>query len=760
MGQLGTKQVGLIIKMNHTSYSRLAHQNNIMTMVVNNSRLSQYRVKVFFLLCVFYLCGQALNAQNCTSLYLIISGLNGSVYTIDVSTGSKTLVTTLPNSKENLAVGPDPTSTGTTVFTSSKKGSGSAVYKTSTSIGTTLPKEVKGLTANPATTGATAGYVYGISKDRELIQASPAPAANLGTITGDATWSSATISGDAFFDYTGSLYTIIVNGSSKYLYKINITTLVATQQVQLSGSLPANFDGIAYFNSKIYAAEGNGKNVQLYEINANTGQGTTGVTISWSTDVKEIDLASCDYLTPATPAGSPTCNELFGVEWKTHRIYRIDPTSLATTLISTGTQIDQGNMSYGPVTTNLNQNQFVTSPNSALGTIYKDLNNTGTLTSTGNTIGSPIGLGTDPATGIVWGLNDVTLTKWTGSGNGTTVGTITGDAIWTSGTSLNDIAVDAASNLYSIVFHGSSTYLYRINPTTLVAKKVVQATGAFITDGTTTNGNGMAYQGDYFYYSRLISGNTDVWALNAVTGVSVYVGSVSGIEVADLGSCATVTNVPADFTFNCGAVGAGLQNGTLLATGGTQTNTLRVSIINTVTGLATFTVTGTGITSSPTAYTVTVPQGATYVDVPITYDGSGVGGTRTLTVTVTDAIYSGTCAINITVGTCTAGSVKPTLSATTKSNTCPATTVDLSTLTASNNPGGSVLLTWHSDIPATTANKLSSITALPEGTYYAAFYDPISDCYSGANGGATTLVTAKIAFCCNASTTTPPLNKN
>jgi hypothetical protein len=92
---------------------------------------------------------------------------------------------------------------------------------------------------------------------------------------------------------------------------------------------------------------------------------------------------------------------------------------------------------------------------------------------------------------------------------------------------------------------------------------------------------------------------------------------------------------------------------------------------------------------------------------------------------------------------CNAGTEAPTLSSTSKANICPASTVDLSTITASNTPSvGGVTLTWHSGTPATTANKLSSVTALSAGTYYAAFYDATNDCYSG-----TSAVTATVNAC-------------
>lgn len=97
---------------------------------------------------------------------------------------------------------------------------------------------------------------------------------------------------------------------------------------------------------------------------------------------------------------------------------------------------------------------------------------------------------------------------------------------------------------------------------------------------------------------------------------------------------------------------------------------------------------------------------------------------------------------------CNAGTTAPTLSATTKANVCPATTVDLTTITASNLPGGTTL-TWHTATPATTANKVATPSSVAAGTYYAAFFDATNNCYSGTsgNGSATTVVTATTTTC-------------
>jgi hypothetical protein len=56
------------------------------------------------------------------------------------------------------------------VFVSSETTSGSAVFKNNTSTGITLPLALGGLTTNPLTTGANAGYVYGMTSDRHLLK--------------------------------------------------------------------------------------------------------------------------------------------------------------------------------------------------------------------------------------------------------------------------------------------------------------------------------------------------------------------------------------------------------------------------------------------------------------------------------------------------------------------------------------------------------------------------------------------------------------
>ncbi|MCW3168675.1 hypothetical protein OMO38_09050 [Chryseobacterium sp. 09-1422] len=613
-----------------------------------------------------------IKAQDCNSLY-ILNAQNGNVYNISALNGTlPSAVTTLSTAaRSNLAVGANPANTSETVFTSSNTSANSPVYKSNSTIGTNIPTGLGGLTANP-TAGTTLGYVYGISANKRLIQASPAPAADLGAITGDAVWASGSVSSDAFFDSNGRLNVIVTSGASRYVYRIDIATLAATQFIQLSGSLPSNFQGLSFFNGNIYAVEGFVSNVLLvssfnarvYEINPNTGVSSVKTSYNLNTllgpftNADDLDLASCQVF---TPTAAPSCNELFGLTSASGITYRIDLTTLSTTSVATGTPSNSSNLAYGPASTNLAQNQFVVSPNDATGNIFRGIATSATtiMSNTGRSWGSPIGIGTDPATGYVYGINNKTLTRWlgqTGPGNdATTLGTVngvTGDSNWANGNVLNDIAVDNGGNLYVITaVTNANIWLYRINPVTRMATAVTKISGT-VPNLSSANGNGLAYLGDFFYYSRINGDGTDIWKLDAMTGASSFVGNIAGTasnprNFGDLASCATVTNVPASFTLNCGADGSGIQGAPLVPNGTVQNSVLRVSITGAVNGLAEFTLTGSGITTSPSPYVAFIPQGATYVDIPFVYDGTGAAGNRLVTVSSPRAVLVTTCTIPV-----------------------------------------------------------------------------------------------------------------
>ena len=89
---------------------------------------------------------------------------------------------------------------------------------------------------------------------------------------------------------------------------------------------------------------------------------------------------------------------------------------------------------------------------------------------------------------------------------------------------------------------------------------------------------------------------------------------------------------------------------------------------------------------------------------------------------------------------CPTGVDEPVLSATTITNSCPTQTMDLTSITASNQPANTTL-TWHTGVPATDANKVSAPATAVAGIYYASFYSFTSQCYT-LDGEAVTAVTA------------------
>ncbi len=144
---------------------------------------------------------------------------------------------------------------------------------------------------------------------------------------------------DGFFDSAGDLNVIAVSGNFVYLYKINVTTRVATQVVQVAGKLPNSYNGLAFFTNgaslpSVYIASfliksgtfGNPDNyfAEIFQLNPLTGisvkvsEVDLGVT-SFQSPIFSIDLASCQNFTQ--PAPSPNCNTLYGVVATNGQIY-------------------------------------------------------------------------------------------------------------------------------------------------------------------------------------------------------------------------------------------------------------------------------------------------------------------------------------------------------------------------------------------------------------------------------------------------------
>jgi hypothetical protein len=105
---------------------------------------------------------------------------------------------------------------------------------------------------------------------------------------------------------------------------------------------------------------------------------------------------------------------------------------------------------------------------------------------------------------------------------------------------------------------------------------------------------------------------------------------------------ANATPPPATFTFNCTnatAVGPFIANGTA-----GQTGTITINMTGATAGSATFTVSGGGFSGS---YAANLTAGQTSLTIPVTFDGSGTNGTRT--VSINSAQGSGSCSKVVTI---------------------------------------------------------------------------------------------------------------
>jgi hypothetical protein len=148
-----------------------------------------------------------------------------------------------------------------------------------------------------------------------------------------------------------------------------------------------------------------------------------------------------------------------------------------------------------------------------------------------------------------------------------------------------------------------------------------------------------------------------------------------------------------------------------------------------------------------TSSNVTVATPATNISFPTPGGSYGSALPCTIGSNCTSLPFPVTSSCGEFATACAAGTTAPALTATTKSNDCPTTTVDLTTLTVTNTPNGAVL-EWHSATPATSGNVVATPNAVSAATYYAVFYDAVNNCYSNVSGttGATA-VTATSNAC-------------
>lgn len=88
------------------------------------------------------------------------------------------------------------------------------------------------------------------------------------------------------------------------------------------------------------------------------------------------------------------------------------------------------------------------------------------------------------------------------------------------------------------------------------------------------------------------------------------------------------------------------------------------------------------------------------------------------------------------------------------STVCPSTTLDLRSVVDSTSKPSGMLVSFHSSTPATSVNKLSDLAlqTASAGTYFAAYYDMASMCYSATSP---IVVVAASCVSCLAGTVAP-----
>ncbi|MFT3795910.1 gliding motility-associated C-terminal domain-containing protein [Flavobacterium sp.] len=164
---------------------------------------------------------------------------------------------------------------------------------------------------------------------------------------------------------------------------------------------------------------------------------------------------------------------------------------------------------------------------------------------------------------------------------------------------------------------------------------------------------------------------------------------------------------------------------TITTNGGIPTIAVSASCFTTVVGNTIYSGGGSTPTNSHNGgggiFTISAPASFT----SFTIEGPG-GIAGSLVAICANSIVPPICNVNIA----------PALTETTITNICPLNTVDLTSITATNWPiFENVILTWHTSLPITPTNQLTTAQAAqaPAGqTYYAAFYDQTNDCYGNA----------------------------
>lgn len=223
---------------------------------------------------------------------------------------------------------------------------------------------------------------------------------------------------------------------------------------------------------------------------------------------------------------------------------------------------------------------------------------------------------------------------------------ITGDAIWTAGTTLGtDTFFDYQNNIYMFLNNagGTARYLYKISLATGTAVQVVQIAG---TAATVASIQGMAYLQGYVFVASVLAGNTiEVRRINIFNGTSIVYATYTGGNNQNLDLGTVPYYVP--FTFTCGQI---TQTSAIPFVKGIASNGqkfINIPISNVyAAGDYVINIAGADFNSSST---VTITTTTTSIQVPLNYNGnaSGASGVRTLSVNLNGS--STACSVNVMV---------------------------------------------------------------------------------------------------------------
>ncbi|REC40073.1 DUF11 domain-containing protein [Chryseobacterium sp. 5_R23647] len=325
------------------------------------------------------------------------------------------------------------------------------------------------------------------------------------------------------------------------------------------------------------------------------------------------------------------------------------PTPLTTPVASPATNLSNLAVGYDSTGGNPSQLVFIHSNTPSGSSVFKN----GTAITPAVTLPAGLsngigGLGTNnvPGTyfGRVYGFQSNTKTLYPIYPAGASIPIIpaTGDTDWASGSTFGtDTFFDYENNIYMFINNagGTARYLYKIAIASGIATKVVQIADSAATVGAI---QGMAYLKGFVYIASLSGNNIEIRRINIFTGASTLTATLTNNASANLDLATVPYYVP--FTFTCN--GIAFQGNSTFATEFVSTRTLRIPISD-VYGPGTYTIRVTGTDFATTNQSVTIAAGTTFIDVPVTYNGTGAAGTRSLTVQLGNS--STICQFNATV---------------------------------------------------------------------------------------------------------------